>query len=91
MCGPGAGLSLPAMTTETLRETVDELGRRLARIGAAASSLSHVSADIRHDVPPSDLLTLLQQIEHDLMLASSQLEIAHNRAKLEIDSLRSPR
>jgi hypothetical protein len=56
--------------TSTLRETVDELGRRLARIGTAASSLQNVAADIRHGVPPADLLPLFQQIERDLALTA---------------------
>jgi hypothetical protein len=76
--------------TATVRETVDELSRRLARIGAAASSLQNVAADTRPGVPPTDLLPLFEQIGRDLTLASHQLEIAHERAKLELDARRRP-
>jgi hypothetical protein len=75
------------MTTEprtaTVRETLDELGRRLARIGAAASSLRNMSGDVRQGIPPADLLPLLKQIERDLMLATHQLKLAHTSAQLE--------
>ena len=72
--------------TTTLRETVDELGRRLARIGAAASSLENVAADIRSSLPPGDLLPLFQQIERDLKLAERQLDVARERAKVDVAS-----
>jgi hypothetical protein len=91
---PPHGPSVPPMTTQpaiaTVRDTVEELSRRLARIGAAASSLGSLSGDIRHGVPPADLLPLLEQVERDLALASHQLEITHDRAKRELDSLRRP-
>jgi hypothetical protein len=74
----------------TVRETVDDLERRLARICAAASSLKSLSPDIRHGVPPADLMPLLEQLERELMLASHQLEIVRDRAKLELDSLARP-
>ncbi len=74
----------------TVRETVDALGRRLARVCAAASSLNSMSADIRHGVPPTDLMSLLDQLDRELMLASNQLAIAHDRAKLELVSLARP-
>jgi hypothetical protein len=76
--------------TATVRDAVDELSRRLARIGAAASSLQNVAADTRPGVPPTDLLPLFEQIGRDLALASRQLEIAHARATLELDSRRRP-
>ncbi len=71
----------------TVRETVDGLGIRLARICAAASSLNSLSGDIRRGVPPADLMPLLDQLDRELMLASNQLTIARNRAKLELESL----
>ena len=74
----------------TVRETVDDLSRRLARICAAASSLNSLSADVRHGVPPADLMPFLEQLERELMLASHQLEIVRDRAKLELDSLARP-
>jgi hypothetical protein len=80
------------MTTSvpTVRETVDDLARRLTRICAAASSLESLSADIRPGVPPMDLMTFLGQLERELMLASHQLEIVRDRAKPELDSLTRP-
>jgi hypothetical protein len=74
----------------TVRETVDDLARRLARVCAAASSLNSLSSDIRHGVPPADLMSLLDQLERELMLASNQLTIVRARAKLELDSLARP-
>jgi hypothetical protein len=75
-------------TTPTLRESVDDLGDRLMRIGAAASTLRHLSAQIRHGVPPSPLLTLLEVLERDITLASHQLDVVYERAAHELASLR---
>jgi hypothetical protein len=80
------------MTSEppspTLRENVDELGLRLARIGAAASMLRSLAAQIRHGIPPAELVRLTEALERDLVLASAQLELVHERAALELSSLR---
>jgi hypothetical protein len=81
----GIGMST---STATVRETVDDLGRRLERVCAAASSLRSMSADIRYGVPPADLLSLLDQIDRELLLATHQVAVARERAKLELDSLR---
>lgn len=72
----------------TLRESVEQLGNRLARIGAAATTLRNLAPEIRHGVPPSALLELTERLERDLALASSQLEIVHERTALELSSLR---
>jgi hypothetical protein len=77
----------PQPATPTLRETVDELGERLARIGAAATALRGVSANIRHGVPPATLMTLLEHLERDLALATLELSRVHERATLEMESL----
>jgi hypothetical protein len=74
-------------TEHTVRETVDDLGRRLGRICAAASSLTSLSADIRRGVPPTDLMPFLEQLDRELMLASNQLTLVRERAKLELDAL----
>jgi hypothetical protein len=74
----------------TVRETVDALARRLARICAAATSLNALSADIRSGVPPADLMPFLGQLERELTLASHQLDSVRRRAKLELDSLAYP-
>ena len=71
----------------TVRETVDGLSRRRARVCAAASSLNSLSADVRHGVPPADLMPLLEQLDRELMLASNELTIVRDRAKLELESL----
>jgi len=80
------------MTTEpsspTLRESVDELSRRLARIGAAASMLRSLSPQIRHGIPPAALVDLTERLERDLVLAAAQLGLVHDRAALELSSLR---
>ena len=74
-------------SNHTVRETVDDLARRLARICAAASSLNSLSPDIRHGVAPADLMPFLDQLERELTMASHQLTIVRDRAKLELDSL----
>ena len=71
----------------TLRESVDELSRRLARICAAASMLRSLSPRIRHGIPPAELVKLSEDLERDLLLASAQLEAVHERAELELSSL----
>jgi hypothetical protein len=75
-------------TEPTLRENVDELGERLARIGASATILRNLAADIRHGVPPSALVKLTEDLDRDLMLASHELQAVHARAVLELSSLR---
>ena len=72
----------------TLRESVEELEARLARVGAAATTLRNLAPQIRHGIPPSTLVTLTEQLERDLVLASNQLELVHDRAVLELSSLR---
>lgn len=72
----------------TLRESVDQLSDRLARVGAAASTLRNIAPQIRHGVPPSALVALTENLERDLALAANQLEIVHERAVLELTSLR---
>ena len=72
----------------TLREGVDELGERLARIGAAAATLRNLAPDIRRGIPPFSLVELTENLERDLMLASRELADVHDRAVLELSSLR---
>jgi hypothetical protein len=87
-----AGVSPPSVLAMTdspsLRESIDELTARLARIGAAATTLRSLSPEIRHDIPPLALVRLIEDLEHDLTLASSQIDAVHERAVLELDSLR---
>jgi hypothetical protein len=71
-----------------LRESVDELTQRLARIGAAASMLRSLSPQIRHGIPPAALVEVTEDLERDLVLAATQLELVHERAVLELSSLR---
>lgn len=84
--------SVRPMTTPTpaptLRESVDDLGERLARIGAAASILRSLALDIKHGIPPTALVQLTEDLERDLLLASTQLDALHDRARLELSSLR---
>ena len=77
-----------AQSDMTLRESVDELGVRLARISAAAAILRNLAPDIRHGVPPRALLSLTEDLDRDLMLASRELAAVHDRAMLELASLR---
>lgn len=75
-------------TEPTLRENVDELGERLARIGAAAATLRNLAADIRSGVPPAALVKLTEDLNRDLMLASHELDAVHAHAVQELSSLR---
>jgi hypothetical protein len=66
----------------TLRESADDLGTRLARIGAAATTLRSVSADLREGNTSRDsLLALLDDIERDIVLASRQLLVVRQGAR----------
>ena len=96
MLGARRARSLAHMSTHhatpTLRETIEELEARLARIGAAASTLHNLAPQIRHGIPPSTLLRLTETLERDLALASHQVEVVHDRAQLELSSaVDSPR
>jgi hypothetical protein len=82
-----AGMSAPD-TIPPLRESVDELADRLERICASTATLRNLSAEIRHGIPPATLVTLTEQLEHDLTLATRQLELVHDRAALELSSIR---
>jgi hypothetical protein len=77
----------PQPASPTLRESLGELGTRLDRIGAAASTLRGVSGEIRHGVPPAMLLTQLEQLERDLALAALELSRVQERAAREMTSL----
>ena len=78
----------PPPPPQTLREAVDELGTRLARIGAAASTLRSLAAEIRHGIPPATLLELTERLEKDLLLASQEVDAVHDRAARELESVR---
>jgi hypothetical protein len=74
------------MSTPTLREHVDEFGRRLDRIGAAARSLRETTAGI-HDGHAGGLLDALEVIDRDLMLALHDLEELREHTSREIRSV----
>ena len=69
----------------TLRESGDALGTRLARIGAAAVTLREVTADLREGSSRQSLLSLLEDIERDIVLASRQLLIVRQAAREPTD------
>lgn len=71
-----------------LRESVDELAARLESICATIATLRNLSTEIRHGIPPAALVTLAEQLERDLTLATRQLELVHDRAVLELSSIR---
>ena len=75
-------------TTPSLRESVDHLEDRLARIGAAASTLHNLSTQIQRGIPPTALITVIEVLERDLTLAAHQLDVVHERASLELSSVR---
>jgi hypothetical protein len=75
-------------TEPTLRESVDELGERLARIGASAAILRNLAADIRRGVPSTALVKVIEDLGRDLMLASLELDAVHARAVRDLSSRR---
>ena len=69
----------------TVRESADELGIRLARIGAAAVTLRGLSADLRATSSREALFTLLDGLERDIDLASRQLLVVRRSAREHLD------
>ena len=69
----------------TVRESADALGTRLARIGAAATTLRGLTADLRADSSHTALLTLLDGLERDIAFASSQLMVVREAARRPTD------
>jgi hypothetical protein len=65
----------------SVRESADALGTRLARIGAAATSLRGVTADLREGSSRDALLTVLDAVERDLAFASQQLLVVRQAAR----------
>ena len=63
-----------------LREEVDALGERLARVMAAATTLRALAADARRGVRQDALIGLLDQLERDLRLAMREAEQLRDRA-----------
>ena len=63
-----------------LREEVDALGDRLARVMAAATTLRALAADARRGVRQDALIGLLDQLERDLRLAMREAEQLRDRA-----------
>jgi hypothetical protein len=69
----------------TVRESADALGIRLARIGAAATTLRGISADLRANSSREALFTLLDGLERDIALASRQLLMVRQSAREHLD------
>jgi hypothetical protein len=69
-----------------VRESADALGIRLARIGAAATTLRGISADLRATSSREALFTLLDNLERDIAFASRQLLVVRQAARDQLDS-----
>ena len=69
----------------TVRESADELGIRLARIGAAAVTLRGLTADLRASSSREALFTLLDGLERDIALASRQLLVTRQTARDQLE------
>jgi hypothetical protein len=69
----------------SVRESADALGIRLARVGAAATTLRGLTADLRANSSPEALLTLLDGLERDIAFASSQLLVVREAARRQLD------
>lgn len=65
----------------SVRESADDLGIRLARIGAAATTLRGLTADLRATSSREALLTLLDGLERDIAFASNQLLVVREAAR----------
>jgi len=65
----------------TVRESADALGLRLARIGAAATTLRGLTADLRATSSREALLALLDGLERDIAFASNQLLVVREAAR----------
>ena len=65
----------------SVRDSADALGTRLARIGAAATTLRGLTADLRDGSSREALLSLLDVVERDIVLASRQLLIVRQAAR----------
>jgi hypothetical protein len=65
----------------SVRESADALGIRLARIGAAATILRGVTADLREGSSREALLSLLDTVERDIVFASRQLLVVRQAAR----------
>ena len=65
----------------SVRDSADALGTRLARIGAAATTLKGLTADLRDGSSREALLSLLDVVERDIVLASRQLLIVRQAAR----------
>jgi hypothetical protein len=63
------------------RESAEALGTRLARIGAAATTLRALSDDLREGSSREALLTLLDAVERDIVFASRQLLVVRQAAR----------
>jgi hypothetical protein len=69
----------------TVRESADALGIRLARIGAAATTLRGISSDLRANSSREALFSLLDGLERDIALASRQLLMVRQSAREHLD------
>ena len=72
----------------TLREQAVHLVGRLDWIAAAATTLRALIFEIRHDIPPGPMAPLLDNLDHDIVLASHELEELRARAARELASVR---
>ena len=50
--------------------------------------LRSLSPQIKNGIPPTAFVKLTEDLERDLLLASTQLEMVHDRAVLELSWLR---
>ena len=79
-CGVSMEPQLPSV-----RDGADALGTRLARIGAAATTLRGLTADLRDGSSREALLSLLDVVERDIVLASRQLLVVRQAAREKND------
>jgi hypothetical protein len=70
----------------TLREQTDEFSLRLGRIGATERTMRELSTCIHETGSPAALVTVLERLDRDLVLARHDLERLRERAGEDVRS-----
>ena len=80
---PPSETAADPLARSLVRDEIDALGERLARVEAAATTLRALAADARPGVGQDALIGLLDQLERDLWLAERDAGQLRDRAARE--------
>ena len=75
------------MSDTTLRDQLEQLQSRLARVGAAATTLREVAYRLDHGRAAQGLVDVLETLDRDLLLAAHDLDVAQRLAMREREAL----